>query len=51
MNETYHFGLLLVVTGGFLATNSTGTLAGVGIWAVFGGFLIGVVGLLGARHE
>ena len=45
-NATYRFGLLLMIFGGFLASNSSGQFAGVGIGALFAGLAIGVVGLL-----
>jgi hypothetical protein len=47
-NTAYEFGLLVVVFGGFLATNSTGVLANVGMWAMFLGFFAGLGGVLSA---
>ena len=46
MKILYRFGVLVVVFGGFLALNSTGFYASVGIYATFIGFLIGVIGLI-----
>jgi len=48
MNATYHLGLLLVVFGGFLALNSTGSFADIGIGALFVGLLTGVFGVIQA---
>lgn len=46
MNAIYQLGLLLVVFGGFLALNSTGSFSDVGIGALFIGLLIGVFGVI-----
>jgi len=48
MTPTYQLGLLLVVFGGFLALNSTGSFADIGIGALFVGLLIGVFGVIQA---
>ena len=42
----YRFGLLLLLFGGFLATDSTGTFAEWGIWLMVAGLGIGTVGIL-----
>ncbi|WP_175542158.1 hypothetical protein [Natrinema hispanicum] len=49
MNELYYFGLLLLLSGGFLALNSTGIVSAIGVGALFSGTLIGVLGLLQSR--
>jgi hypothetical protein len=46
MNAIYHLGLLLVVFGGFLALNSTGSFSDLGIGALFIGLLTGVFGVI-----
>jgi len=46
MNATYYLGLLLVVFGGFLALNSTGSFADVGLGALFVGLMTGVFGVI-----
>lgn len=46
MNATYYFGLLLLVFGGFLALNSTGLFADLGIGALFLGLVVGTLGLV-----
>ncbi|WP_161606519.1 hypothetical protein [Halorubrum distributum] len=46
MAALYRFGVLVVVFGGFLALNSTGFYATVGIYSMLIGFLIGIIGLL-----
>jgi hypothetical protein len=42
----YRLGLLFVVFGGFLASNSSGSFAGIGMWAMFIGLGIGIVGVV-----
>ncbi|WP_435146850.1 hypothetical protein [Halobaculum sp. P14] len=44
-NWLYELGLLVLVFGGFLATNSTGLFADVGMLAVVVGLLAGLVGV------
>jgi hypothetical protein len=46
VSRWYQLGLLLVVFGGFLATNSTGFFAESGIWVMFLGLLLGIGGVL-----
>ncbi len=46
MNEMYYFGLLLLISGGFLSLNSTGMFSSIGVGASFIGALIAVFGLL-----
>ncbi len=48
VSQAYQLGLLLVVFGGFLATNSSGKPAVLGITAMLFGLLIGVLGIV---HE
>jgi hypothetical protein len=45
-SDWYRLGLLLVVFGGFLASNSTGSFAGFGISAMVVGLLVGIGGLV-----
>ena len=42
----YRFGLLLLLFGGFLATNSTGGFGELGVWLMIAGVSIGTVGIL-----
>lgn len=46
VSSAYQFGLLLVVFGGFLATNSAGEPAGWGIRAMILGLLIGILDII-----
>ncbi|WP_435068433.1 hypothetical protein [Haloplanus sp. C73] len=46
MSVTYRFGILLLLFGGFLSLSSTGLFSDIGLWALFAGALIGVLGLL-----
>ncbi|MFB6133949.1 MAG: hypothetical protein ABEJ55_03075 [Halanaeroarchaeum sp.] len=41
----YKLGLLLVVFGGFLASNSTGAAAGWGVGLLFFGLILGILGI------
>ncbi|ELY26893.1 hypothetical protein C499_11821 [Halogeometricum borinquense DSM 11551] len=46
VSQAYQLGLLLVVFGGFLATNSTGSVSGIGILSMYLGLLVGITGCL-----
>lgn len=46
MNATYHFGLLLLIFGGFLTLSSTEFGTVVGLWSLVIGLLVGVLGVI-----
>ena len=45
-SSAYRAGLLLVVFGGFLATNSAGVAASLAVWTMFLGLVLGLLGVL-----
>lgn len=45
-SQAYQLGLLLVVFGGFLTTNSSGEFAGLGVFAMYFGLSIGVLSII-----
>jgi hypothetical protein len=50
-DDVYRIGLLLLVFGGFLMSNSTGTFAEVGIFVMTLGTLIGILGVLHSGYR
>lgn len=46
MSDLYRFGLLVLVFGGFIALNSSGTFSEVGMLTLCLGFVIGVFDLV-----